>query len=187
MWHLLNHKVPFLWRFHLVHHVDRDMDASTGIRFHFGEQILSIGYRVIQIGLIGADPLAIAVWHLMLVVAILFHHSNSQLPLWLERILVRVIVTPRMHGIHHSNWRNETNTNWSSLLSAWDYIHGTVELSVPQGSIEIGVPAYAREGDVTLPKILAMPFVPQREDWVGPDGVRLERRHYPAAKMTLMP
>ncbi len=187
IWHRWNHTVPFLWRFHLVHHVDRDMDASTAFRFHFGEQTLSIGYRLLQVGLIGAVPASIWIWHGLLVVAIVFHHSNARLPLPIERLLVKAVVTPRMHGIHHSNYRNEANGNWSSLLSAWDYLHGTMLLNVPQETVAIGVPAYGREPDVTLPKILAMPFLKQREDWIGEGGARLERAHDPLTKTSLAP
>lgn len=186
IWHRVNHVVPFFWRFHLVHHVDRDMDASTAFRFHFGEQVLSIGYRILQIAVLGADPLSLWIWHGLLSVSIVFHHSNSRLPVRLEKLLCRIIVTPRMHGIHHSNYRNEANGNWSSLLSAWDYIHGTVLLGVPQDAITIGVPAYGREEDVTLGKILAMPFRRQRQDWVGEDGLpRRERPHDPSRKLEL--
>jgi sterol desaturase/sphingolipid hydroxylase (fatty acid hydroxylase superfamily) len=185
IWHRVNHVVPFFWRFHLVHHVDRDMDASTAFRFHFGEQALSVGYRILQVAVLGADPLSLWIWQGLLSVSIVFHHSNCRLPLELERVLCRIIVTPRMHGIHHSNYRNEANGNWSSLLSAWDYLHGTVLLGVPQDSIEIGVPAYEREEDVTIGEILAMPFRRQREDWVGVDGPRLERPHDPSQRLEL--
>ena len=185
IWHRVNHVVPFFWRFHLVHHVDRDMDASTAFRFHFGEQALSVGYRILQIAVLGADPLSLWIWQGLLSVSIVFHHSNSRLPVALERILCRIIVTPRMHGIHHSNYRNEANGNWSSLLSVWDYLHGTVLLGVPQDAIAIGVPAYGREQDVTLGKILAMPFRRQRQDWLGQDGPRLERPHDPSQKLEL--
>ena len=185
IWHRLNHVVPFFWRFHLVHHVDRDMDASTAFRFHFGEQALSVGYRILQVAVLGADPLSLWIWQGLLSVAIVFHHSNSRLPLGLERVLCRIIVTPRMHGIHHSNYRNEANGNWSSLLSVWDYLHGTVLLGVPQDAVEIGVPAYEREEDVTIGEILAMPFRRQREDWVGEGGPRLERPHDPPQKLEL--
>ncbi|MCA1580956.1 MAG: sterol desaturase family protein [Acidobacteria bacterium] len=178
-WHRINHRVPFFWRFHLVHHVDRDMDASTALRFHFGEIAFSVGWRVLQIAAIGPSPLAIWIYQLLLFVSILFHHSNTRLPLSLERVLVRWVVTPRMHGIHHSDWRNETDSNWSSLLSVWDYLHGTAVLSVPQSEIEIGVPAYLRAEDVTLPKILLNPFGGQRDDWRAVD--RKPRIERPAA------
>jgi hypothetical protein len=90
-----------------------------------------------------------------------------------------------MHGIHHSNYRNEANGNWSSLFSAWDYLHGTVLLGVPQGAVEIGVPAYGREEDVTLGRILLMPFVKQKDDWVGEQGPRLVRPHEPSRTLGL--
>jgi sterol desaturase/sphingolipid hydroxylase (fatty acid hydroxylase superfamily) len=176
-WHRINHRVPFFWRFHLVHHVDRDMDASTALRFHFGEHALSIGWRVLQVMAIGPSPVAIWIFHALLVASILFHHSNTRLPVRLERILVRLIVTPRMHGIHHSDWRNETNSNWSSLLSAWDYLHRTILLSIPQEKIVVGVPAYEAPEDVTIGRILWMPFRRQREDWRGPQGPQIERLH----------
>ena len=185
IWHRWNHLVPFLWRFHLVHHVDRDMDASTAFRFHFGEQTLSIGYRLFQVALIGADPASIWIWHGLLVVAIVFHHSNARLPVGLERFLVKVVVTPRMHGIHHSNYRNEANGNWSSLFSAWDYLHRTMLLNVPQQAIRIGVPAYGKEQHVTLGRILAMPFMKQKQDWMGEDGQRFERPHDPSTRTNL--
>ena len=140
-WHWLSHKVPLLWRFHLVHHVDRDLDASTALRFHFGEMALSVPYRLLQVIVIGADAWSLGLWQALLLPSILFHHSNVRLPVRVERALVRLIVTPRMHGIHHSDYENETNSNWSSLLSVWDYLHGTALLGVPQGQVTIGVPA----------------------------------------------
>jgi sterol desaturase/sphingolipid hydroxylase (fatty acid hydroxylase superfamily) len=164
-WHWASHRVPFLWRFHLVHHVDRDLDTSTALRFHFGELALSIPYRILQVLLIGVDTRGLWLWQTILFASILFHHSNVRLPQRIERALVRLIVTPRMHGIHHSDSREETNSNWSSLLSAWDFLHRTTRLDVPQESIRIGVPAYDDPSDVTLGKVLALPFRRQRNDW----------------------
>ena len=180
IWHRINHVVPFFWRFHLVHHVDRDMDASTAFRFHFGEQGLSVAWRLLQVVVLGVDPVALWIWQGVLAVSIVFHHSNTRLPVGLERLLVRIVVTPRMHGIHHSNYRNEANGNWASLFTAWDYLHGTVLLSVPQETLDIGVPAYGKNSDVTLGKILAIPFHSQRDDWENrlarpiPDAPRTE-------------
>ena len=170
IWHRLNHRVSFFWRFHSVHHVDRDMDASTALRFHFGELGLSVFFRALQIVAIGADPFAVALWQVVLFASILFHHSNTRLPIALERVLVRLIVTPRMHGIHHSDYENETNTNWSSLLSVWDYLHGTIRLDIPQDAITIGVAAYQDPRRVTLGRMLLMPFRRRRDDWRRPGG-----------------
>src|SRR5437667_11082462 len=97
LWHRVNHQVPFLWRFHLPHHVDLDLDASTALRFHFGELTLSIAYRAMQIVLIGVNTYTLWMWQTILFASILFHHSNVRLPLAFERWLVRVLVTPRMH------------------------------------------------------------------------------------------
>ena len=185
-WHRLNHLVPFLWRFHLVHHVDRDLDASTALRFHFGEQGLSVGWTALQVVAIGPSPAALWIWHVVLVVSILFHHSNTRLSIYLQRILVRFVVTPRMHGIHHSDWRSETNSNWSSVLSVWDYLHGTTRLSVPQESVVVGVPAHRSPDEVTIGRILLMPFRRQRADWMAPEGPQL-RRPYPEPVTELAP
>jgi sterol desaturase/sphingolipid hydroxylase (fatty acid hydroxylase superfamily) len=164
-WHWANHRVPFFWRFHLVHHADRDLDTSTALRFHFGELLLSIPVRAAQMIIIGVDPQTLWLWHTILFGSILFHHSNVRLPLGLERVLVRIIVTPRMHGIHHSDRLNETNSNWSSLLSWWDYLHRTLRLDVPQERVVIGVPAYDSQSEVTIGKMLLLPFRPRRDDW----------------------
>ena len=169
-WHRASHQVPFLWRFHLPHHVDLDLDASTALRFHFGELTLSIVYRSMQILLIGTSMFQLWVWQTILFASILFHHSNARLPLAFERFLVRFIVTPRMHGIHHSDRLDETNSNWSSLLSVWDYAHGTIVLNSPQPEITIGVPAYRNPSDVTIGKVLLLPFRRQRRDWHLSDG-----------------
>jgi len=171
-WHFANHRVPFLWRFHLVHHVDLDLDSSTALRFHFGEHALSFVYRALQIVVIGASPETVWLWQTILLASILFHHANIELPVALERWLVRVIVTPRMHGIHHSDRFRETDSNWSSLLSLWDFLHRTILLDVPQSEITIGVPAWQEPRDVTLGRILLMPFRRQRRDWIRPTNLQ---------------
>ena len=171
-WHWLNHRVPLLWRFHLVHHVDRDLDASTAIRFHFGEMSLSVLYRAMQVRLFGIDRETLTIWQTMLFASIFFHHSNTDLPPAVERALSAAIVTPRMHGIHHSDYADETNSNWASLFTWWDMLHGTMRTDVPQQDVVIGVPAYDDESAVTLGRITVMPFVEQADDWRDRDGVR---------------
>jgi sterol desaturase/sphingolipid hydroxylase (fatty acid hydroxylase superfamily) len=158
LWHVLTHRVPFLWRFHAVHHVDLDLDASTALRFHFGELAVSVPYRAAQVVLIGVDAEALSYWQMFLSLSILFHHSNVRLPRRLESALSWFLVTPRMHGIHHSNEPAEANTNWSSGLGCWDRIHRTFRLNVPQEQIRIGVKGIDTEERVRLPKILTQPF-----------------------------
>jgi sterol desaturase/sphingolipid hydroxylase (fatty acid hydroxylase superfamily) len=157
-WHVLTHRVPWLWRFHVVHHVDRDLDASTALRFHAGELALSIPWRAMQIAAIGVPPYALHVWQNLVLLSILFHHSNFELPIAVERLVARFVVTPRLHGIHHSMVPEETNSNWSSGLTVWDYLHGTLRLDVPQQAITIGVAAYPTPADVTLANSFALPF-----------------------------
>jgi sterol desaturase/sphingolipid hydroxylase (fatty acid hydroxylase superfamily) len=179
VWHVLTHKVPFLWRFHLVHHADLDLDASTALRFHFGELVISVPWRVSQIILIGVSPLAFSLWQTLTLLSILFHHSNVRLPIETEHWLNRLIVTPRMHGIHHSIVRDETDSNWSSGLTIWDRLHGTLRLNLPQDEITIGVPAYRDPDDVKLPKVLLMPFCEQRATWLLPDDGEPRREPLP--------
>jgi sterol desaturase/sphingolipid hydroxylase (fatty acid hydroxylase superfamily) len=172
IWHVLTHRVPFLWRFHIVHHADLDMDASTALRFHFGELALSVPWRAAQIAVIGVSPGAYAFWQTALFLSILFHHSNVRLSLGLERRLNRFVVTPRMHGIHHSVIQDETNSNWSSGLTIWDWVHGTLLLDVPQEAVTIGVPAYRTPDAVTLAKVIVMPFGPQPPAHLATSGVK---------------
>ncbi|HEY0378360.1 MAG TPA: sterol desaturase family protein [Pyrinomonadaceae bacterium] len=182
LWHVLTHRVPFLWRFHVAHHVDLDLDASTALRFHFAELVLSVPFRGAQILVIGVAPLSLSVWQNFLFLSIMFHHSNVRLPIEVERKLNRLIITPRMHGIHHSIVKEETNSNWSSGLTVWDWIHGTLRLNVPQGEITIGVPAYREPEEVELLKVLAMPFGEQPETWHLPGDGRPVRAPFPAAE-----
>jgi sterol desaturase/sphingolipid hydroxylase (fatty acid hydroxylase superfamily) len=158
LWHWMNHRALGLWRFHAVHHLDRDLDSTTGLRFHFGELALAAGFRAAQVLLLGVDRETLRAWQQMLVVSVIFHHSNVDLPIEAERALQAVFVTPRMHGIHHSANGDEMNTNYASLLSFWDRIHGSLRLDVPQAALVIGVEGYQQPGEVTLERSLTLPF-----------------------------
>jgi len=159
VWHRLTHRVPLLWRFHRVHHIDREMDATTALRFHFGEIMLSVAFRAAQMRLIGPSPGVYATWQMLLILCILFHHSNIRLPLDWERRLAAVLVTPRLHSIHHSVEAEELNSNWSSGLTIWDWLHGTLRTKVPQESIVIGVQGFRDDRDQELGNLLIHPFV----------------------------
>jgi sterol desaturase/sphingolipid hydroxylase (fatty acid hydroxylase superfamily) len=174
-WHVANHRVPFLWRFHNVHHIDPDLDVSTAFRFHFGEVALSVGFRVVQVSVIGLSAWMFAVYELVFQANTVFHHSNIRLPIRLERVLNLVLVTPRMHGIHHSQVRDETNSNYSVVFSWWDRLHRTIGLNIPQAALVMGVPAYTHPADNSLSNDLLLPFRRQRDYWHRPDGVPIER------------
>lgn len=167
LWHVATHKVPALWRFHLVHHDDVDLDSSTALRFHAVDMAISAPYRAAQVALLGVSPRALAIWQRWFFLSILFHHSNWALPERFERRLARFVTTPRMHGIHHSAVRGETDSNWSSGLALWDHLHRTFRLDVPQDIIAIGVPGYRDPAELGLHGSLALPFVQQRDAWNG--------------------
>ena len=185
VWHVLLHRAPLLWRFHAVHHVDLDLDTSTALRFHFGELVLSVPWRAAQVALIGLSPFTFGLWQVWFTLCVMFHHSNLRLPIALERIINRVLVTPRMHGVHHSNHPEETNSNWSSGLTIWDWLHGTLRLDIPQANIEIGVPAYQDASSVALLKVMQMPFKDQPNYWRFPDGREPELRPSPKSDLML--
>jgi len=174
-WHVANHRIPFLWRFHNVHHIDPDLDVSTAFRFHVGEVALSAGFRVVQVSAIGPSAWLFAVYELVFQANTLFHHSNVRLPIRVERLLNRVLVTPRMHGIHHSQVRDETNSNYSVVFSWWDRLHRTLGLNIPQSDIVIGVPAYSDPADNRLWNDLLLPFRHQRDYWRQQDGTPTKR------------
>ena len=163
LWHILNHKIPLLWRFHLVHHTDLDLDVTTAIRFHFGEIIGSVIFRGATVLLTGASPMLVLVYEIVFEAATQFHHSNLRLPPPLEKALNKMIVTPRMHGIHHSVFRNETDSNYSVIFSWWDRLHKTMRLHVHQQQVTIGVPAYHNPQELTIGYLLRLPFTRIRE------------------------
>lgn len=176
VWHWLNHRIPFLWRFHNVHHTDLDLGVSTAFRFHFVEMLLSGLFRVGGVLLIGAGPVAVLVYEVVFEASVAFHHSNWRLPYRIERVLSWFIVTPRMHGIHHSIVQRETNSNYSNLLNVWDRIHRTIRLNVRQDEVIIGVPGYQEnDRDHTLIGLLTLPFRRQKTYWNLPDGTRPDR------------
>jgi sterol desaturase/sphingolipid hydroxylase (fatty acid hydroxylase superfamily) len=174
-WHVANHRIPFLWRFHNVHHLDPDLDVSTAFRFHFGEVVFSAGFRVVQVSAIGPSAWMFAVYELVFQANTAFHHSNVRLPIRIERLLNLMLVTPRMHGIHHSQVRDEANSNYSVVFSWWDRLHRTLGLNIPQSDLAIGVPGYADPADNRLWTDLLLPFRRQRDYWRRKDGTPVAR------------
>ena len=169
-WHVMNHKLPLLWRFHNVHHIDPDLDVSTGFRFHFGEVLLSTVFRAAQVTLSGVSLVTFAVYEITFQANTLFHHSNLRLPIRMERALNRILVTPRMHGIHHSEVRDETNSNYGVVFCWWDKLHRTIGLNIPQTSVVVGIPGYSAPEENRFWRVLLLPFRKQRDYWRRPDG-----------------
>jgi sterol desaturase/sphingolipid hydroxylase (fatty acid hydroxylase superfamily) len=123
--HVMFHAVPLLWRLHMVHHADLDFDATTGVRFHTIEIVLSLGLKAAVVVLLGAPALAVLIFEVLLNATSLFNHGNVRLPPFLDRLLRLVVVTPEMHRVHHSVVPRETNSNFGFNLPWWDFLFGT--------------------------------------------------------------
>ncbi len=162
-WHAAMHRWSILWRLHVVHHADRDCDFTTATRIHAVEIALSAGVHVAQVVVFGVTPQEFVLWQRLFVCSVLFHHANLQLPPPLERLLGAIVMTPRRHGVHHLARRDAQHGNWSSGLVMWDWLHGT--LREGDGSGDVGLPAYRSEIDLTLRKMLALPFIQQPNAW----------------------
>jgi len=143
-WHRLNHAIPFLWRFHRMHHSDPAMDTTTGVRFHTGEMGVSLTQLVF--------------YESLLLPVVLFHHSNVRLPKWLDFGLLVLVVSPAMHRVHHSHLREETNSNYGSLLPWWDWLFGSMRLRRDVENIQYGVDEFADKQWQTLPGMLRTPL-----------------------------
>jgi sterol desaturase/sphingolipid hydroxylase (fatty acid hydroxylase superfamily) len=158
--HVASHKIQVLWRLHQVHHADPDIDVSTGIRFHPVEILLSMGYKLIVVTALGAPPAAVFAFEVVLNGGALFNHANLKLPLWLDRILRLLIVTPDMHRVHHSVIWRETDSNYGFNLSIWDRMFGTYVAQPKEGheGMTIGLKQHGREQPVRLGWSLLIPF-----------------------------
>lgn len=174
-WHVANHRIAFLWRFHNVHHIDPDLDVTTAFRFHFVEVGLSAGFRIAQVLLIGPTLTAYVIYEVAFQLGTLFHHSNLRLPFVVERAVNLLLVTPRMHGIHHSDIREEDLTNFGVVFPWWDRLHRTLRVNVPQAQVTIGIPGYSAPHDNAVLNSFLMPFQRQRDYWQAPQGRRLRR------------
>jgi sterol desaturase/sphingolipid hydroxylase (fatty acid hydroxylase superfamily) len=181
-WHYAMHRVPLFWRFHNVHHTDLDLDVTTAARFHFGEILFSIPFRVLVVLIFGIPPVVYLVFEIVFESASLFHHSNWRLSLELERFLNHFIVTPRMHGIHHSIVERETDSNWGTIFCWWDKLHRSLRRDIRQDELTIGVAAFRDEEELTVGKLLALPFKEQRP-WKLPTGEVPEREPRPADEL----
>jgi sterol desaturase/sphingolipid hydroxylase (fatty acid hydroxylase superfamily) len=154
-WHRANHRWPLLWRFHEVHHLDEFLDASSALRFHFGEVVLSALARAAVILLLGVPLVSVVVFETLLAFNTMFHHSDLRLPPKLEKALSWVIVTPSIHWVHHHAIRQDTDSNYASLLSVWDRLFGSRSHTVRTAEMPIGTEGLQDRG---LPGLLARPF-----------------------------
>lgn len=158
-WHRLNHTVPLFWRFHAVHHTDRELDCTSAVRFHTGEIILSCLARLLIFPALGVSLPMLLVYELVLLPVILFHHSNVRIAGNTDSLLRALIVTPWLHWVHHSQERVETNSNYGSVLSCWDRLFKTFKLRQAPQDIQFGLAEDPNEKSWrTLIGMLIRPF-----------------------------
>jgi sterol desaturase/sphingolipid hydroxylase (fatty acid hydroxylase superfamily) len=158
--HVLFHSIPFLWRFHMMHHTDLDLDVTSGVRFHPIEIIISTGIKLTAVWLLGPSAMAVIIFEIALNGISMFNHSNIFIPLNLDRILRLIIVTPDMHRVHHSVIRKETDSNYGFTLPWWDRLLGTYRAQPDKGHQEmtIGISRLLDDKQQSLLWLLTIPF-----------------------------
>ena len=162
--HVVFHKVPPLWRLHRMHHTDVDIDATTGVRFHPIEIALSMAIKMAMIVALGAPAVAVVIFEVLLNATAMFNHGNVKLPRALDRLLRLVIVTPDFHRVHHSVYRDETDSNYGFNLSVWDRLFRTYRPQPRDGheQMTIGLDIFRDPRQRHLDKLLIQPFVTDR-------------------------
>lgn len=160
IWHLLTHELPFLWRFHRVHHCDINMDVTTANRFHLGEFLITGLVRLAVIYTFGIGLTAYVLFEILVNLAVQFHHSSIRVPEWFERWWVVLFVPPFLHRIHHSVKIREQNSNYGVIFSFWDRLLGTMKTEVDQESILIGTKAEREIDSLSFWQLLLMPLKP---------------------------
>jgi sterol desaturase/sphingolipid hydroxylase (fatty acid hydroxylase superfamily) len=158
--HVATHRVPLLWRLHQVHHADRDIDVTTGIRFHPVEIALSMVWKIAVVIALGASAWAVVAFEIVLNAMAMFSHANFDLGRRLDAALRLVLVTPDMHRVHHSVFRDETDSNYGFNISLWDRLFGTYRPQPRLGHTDmtIGLDPYQDERPADLLWLLALPF-----------------------------
>ena len=165
--HVLFHAVPALWRLHMVHHADLDYDVTTGARFHPIEILLSVAIKMAVVFVLGAPPLAVIVFEILLNATAMFNHSNVKIPTGLDSLLRLFIVTPDMHRVHHSAIPDETNSNYGFNLPWWDRLMGTYmdQPAKRHDGMTIGLNQFRESKKLGLLGILLLPFTGKTGDY----------------------
>jgi sterol desaturase/sphingolipid hydroxylase (fatty acid hydroxylase superfamily) len=158
--HVLFHAVPALWRLHRMHHADLDIDVTTGARFHPIEILLSMGIKLGVVAALGTPAVAVLSFEVLLNATSMFNHSNVRMPIWLDRVLRWIVVTPDMHRVHHSIVARETNSNFGFNLPWWDRLFGTYRDQPAAGheAMTIGIEQFRDPAEQRLGRMLTQPF-----------------------------
>jgi sterol desaturase/sphingolipid hydroxylase (fatty acid hydroxylase superfamily) len=159
--HVLFHAVPMFWRLHRMHHADIDVDVTTGTRFHPVEIVLSMGVKLVTISAVGASPLAVLLFEVLLNVGSMFNHANLRLLPGCDRVLRLLVVTPDMHRVHHSARGVETNTNFGFTFPWWDHLCGTYRAQPAAGheAMTVGLTCFRDPESLRLDKTLLQPLL----------------------------
>ncbi len=157
--HVMFHAVPGLWRLHRMHHADLDLDATTGLRFHPVEILISMGIKLAVVAALGPPAVAVLLFEVILNATALFNHANIDLPRPVDRVLRLIVVTPDMHRVHHSVDPRETNSNYGDL-PWWDRLLGTYISQPAKGhkGMEIGIEQFRTRRDLWLDRMLVQPL-----------------------------
>ncbi len=175
--HRLFHVVPILWRLHQVHHADRDIDVSTGLRFHPIEIFISMLIKFVAVIALGAPAAAVILFEVVLNGMAMFNHGNIRLPKALDRIIRPLFVTPDMHRVHHSILKHETNSNYGFNLSIWDKIFGSYHAQPDKGHDKMTIGLEQYQGNAPTASIvwmLKLPFTENGGIYSQPDIKRTE-------------
>jgi sterol desaturase/sphingolipid hydroxylase (fatty acid hydroxylase superfamily) len=157
--HVMFHTIPGLWRLHRMHHADLDFDATTGLRFHPVEILISMGIKLAVVAALGPPAVAVLLFEVILNATALFNHANIDLPRPVDRVLRLIVVTPDMHRVHHSVDPRETNSNYGFNLPWWDRLLGTYIAQPAKGheGMEIGIEQFRTPRDLWLDRMLIQP------------------------------
>jgi len=161
--HWLEHKVKWMWKFHLIHHTDQQIDTTSANRHHPGESVFRFVFTIMAVIIIGAPMWMVFMYQTLSVVFTQFNHSNIRMPKWLDNTLGLVFCTPDIHRIHHHYRQPFTDTNYGNIFSIWDRMFGTFVI-VDNSRLVYGVDTHMDAKEVTnITTILKMPFMPYRE------------------------
>jgi sterol desaturase/sphingolipid hydroxylase (fatty acid hydroxylase superfamily) len=156
--HRAYHRVPFFWRFHLVHHTDLDLDVSSASRFHTGEVLFSSVVKLGAITVVGIPPLGRVVFEVVMLACAQFQHANIRVPARLEPILWRTLVPPAMHRLHHAPNRGGTDSNFGTILTLWDSVLGTFNRRAADEQPSFGIPEMRDPDVLSLGSLATLPF-----------------------------
>ncbi|MEW6593372.1 MAG: sterol desaturase family protein [Thermodesulfobacteriota bacterium] len=170
--HAMFHTMPILWRLHMMHHADLDIDVTTGLRFHPMEIVISMVIKMTVIAALGPSVVTVILFEIILNGTAMFNHGNVKLPLALDRYLRLLVVTPDQHRVHHSVAIRETNSNFGFNFPWWDRIFGTYRAQPVMGheGMTIGLAQFRDPARNNLWHMLIMPFT-------DPPGAYAINRH----------